>query len=357
MKIKKYLILLPLLAGLGACDDFSFLAVEQENGELRWSLDKRFLTKSTAEIPDTNRFLLSIRDAQGEILYEGEYGDSPEYLPVRPGYYTVSVVSIPFSAPAFSRPQYGDEKVVAVASGESVCVKLLCSLCNAGIRLRADESFLHAHPGGVLYIEQGETRLRYESNETRIAYVFPQETSVLLYRDSREETLYTRRLEARQILTVHLSTTENGEQNSISVAVDTTRNWTDDELNTGESGGKHSGESWEDAFPVSEAAAHTGEKGRWICGYIVGGDLTASGKNVKTSGIGKNTHFALADRSSITTKESCVAVELPKGDLRDQLNLADHPELIGTRIYLKGNVTESYYGTVGLKGTSEYRFP
>ena len=63
---------------------------------------------------------------------------------------------------------------------------------------------------------------------------------------------------------------------------------------------------------------------------------------------------ALADRSTITTKEDCVAVELPKGSTRDALNLVDHPELRGRRVYVKGNIVESYFGTTGLKGTSEY---
>ena len=38
-------------------------------------------------------------------------------------------------------------------------------------------------------------------------------------------------------------------------------------------------------------------------------------------------------------------------------NLVDHPELIGKRVYVKGNVVASYFGTTGLKGTSEYRIP
>jgi hypothetical protein len=86
----------------------------------------------------------------------------------------------------------------------------------------------------------------------------------------------------------------------------------------------------------------------------VGGDLTSAGKSVKTSGITSKTHLALAARSSVTDKASCVAVELPSGKVRDAINLADHPDLIGTRIYLKGNVVEKYYGTTGLKGTSEF---
>ncbi|MBP5796099.1 MAG: hypothetical protein J6W07_04590, partial [Bacteroidales bacterium] len=97
-----------------------------------------------------------------------------------------------------------------------------------------------------------------------------------------------------------------------------------------------------------------GEEDVWIYGYIVGGDLTANGKSVKTSGITKPSHLAIAARSSVTEKASCVAVELPSGKVRDALNLVDHPDLIGTRVFVKGNIVESYFGTTGLKGTSDY---
>ncbi|MBO7396529.1 MAG: hypothetical protein J6T89_00540, partial [Bacteroidales bacterium] len=88
---------------------------------------------------------------------------------------------------------------------------------------------------------------------------------------------------------------------------------------------------------------------------VVGGDLSAAGATVKTSGITKATHLALASRASVTAKASCVAVELPSGKVREALNLVDHPELIGRKIYVKGNVVESYFSTVGLKGCSEWQ--
>ena len=79
--------------------------------------------------------------------------------------------------------------------------------------------------------------------------------------------------------------------------------------------------------------------------------------SVKTEGITKNTHIALADRSAVTDKSSCLAVELPKGSVRDALNLVDRPELRGKRVYVKGNVVSSYFGTTGLKNVKEYRLP
>lgn len=345
---------LPLLAALTtACEDFG-LAGSQ--GELRWTLDREVLTKASSEIPDTNDFILTITDSKGKTLYEGSYGDSPQALQVDPGSYTVNIVSIPFTSPAFSRPQYGDEKVVVVKSGQSVDVRLECTLLNAGLRLRIAPDFLTSFPDGVLYVKGGNARLMYSYKETRIAYFKPGEVSVTLYNEGKDQTLFIRQLEPREILSVSISAPGNSQgTSSIRVALDTTKTWTSDSFVIGgNGGGGNSGSGETDAYSVADAAAHVGEEGVWIYGYIVGGDLTASGKSVKTQDIGKQTHLALAGRSSVTDKASCVAVELPSGKVREALNLVDHPDLIGQRVYVKGNLVDKYFGTTGLKGTSDY---
>ena len=112
--------LLPLVAALGACDDFGLRTRGQ--GELRWIIEgsgpdtraEAAETRASAEIPDTNDFILKVSDAGGKVLYEGAYGESPESLLVDAGSYTVAVHSIEFTAPGFSRPVYGDEQVVVV---------------------------------------------------------------------------------------------------------------------------------------------------------------------------------------------------------------------------------------------------
>ena len=361
MKCKKFWVMLPLIAGLTACDDFAYLHEPQEQGELRWVLDKSIDTKATAEIPDTNDFLLTIRDGAGTLLYEGTYGDSPQYLKVDPGAYTIGVVSIPFTSPAFARPQYGDEQVVVVSAGEQITVRLKCTLLNAGIRLMIAPDFLTSYPDGVLFVKQGSVKLKYTYTEKRIAYMLPGEVSLVLYNNAQDQTLLTRELEPREILTVNLSAPAPSEGNAtgqIQVAVDTSKVWSSEQYviggDNGGNGSGNSGSSWEDAIPVGEAASHVGETGVWVYGYIVGGDLTSKGKSVKTDGITKDTHIALAERSSITEKASCLAVELPKGSVRDALNLVDNPDLRGHRLYIKGNVVESYFGTTGLKGSSAY---
>ena len=362
-------VLLPLVAAVGACEDFGLKPAGQ--GELRWILEGEGpSTRASAEIPDTNDFILKVSDAQGKVLYEGAYGDSPESLLVDAGSYTVSVRSIEFTTPGFARPLYGDEQVVVVKAGASVTVRLNCVLQNAGVRIKLAPDFLTSYPDGVLYLKAGDTRLMYGYSEKRIAYFNPGEVTLILYNLGHDETLLSRTLDARSILTLNISAPHGGggtaASSTISVAVDTAKIWNSESYaigggESGSSGGNGSGGDDDDrgdeidnAYSVAQAASHAGEGNVWVFGYIVGGDLSTAGTTVKTSKITKNTHLAIATRSSVTAKASCVAVELPKGGIRDALNLVDHPDLIGTRVYLKGNLVPSYFGTTGLKGVSDY---
>ena len=248
--------------------------------------------------------------------------------------------------------------MVVVKSGQSVDVRLECTLQNAGLRLKIAPDFLTSFPDGVLYVKGGNARLMYSYKETRIAYFKPGEVSVTLYNEGKDQTLFTRTLEAREILSVSISAPSSSKgTSSIRVALDTTKNWTNDSFvigGNGSGGGGNGGSEETDAYSVAEAASHVGEEDVWVYGYIVGGDLSASGKSVKTKDIGKQTHFALAARSSVTDKASCVAVELPSGKVREALNLVDHPDLIGQCVYVKGNLVDKYFGTTGLKGTNDY---
>ena len=46
----------------------------------------------------------------------------------------------------------------------------------------------------------------------------------------------------------------------------------------------------------------------------------------------------------------------PEGDIRDELNLVDHPENLGKQIYIKATVVEAYYGIPGIQNISEYKW-
>ena len=368
MRLKRLWALLPLVAALGACDDFGLRSGGQ--GELRWIIgDSGSGTRAAAEIPDTNDFILKVSDAGGKILYEGAYGDSPESLLVDAGSYTVAVHSIEFTAPGFSRPVYGDEQVVVVKAGATVTVRLDCVLENAGVRLQVAPDFLTSYPDGVLFLKSGDTRLMYGYSEKRIAYFKPGPISLVLNNRGADEILLTRTLDARTILTLSISAPHGGAAaaSSITVAVDTAKVWNHESYviggggsgsgsgSGGGSGGDDDpGSELDNAYSVSQASDHVGEDGVWVFGYIVGGDLSTAGTTLKTSKLTKATHLAIAARSTVTAKASCVAVELPKGAVRDALNLVDHPDLIGSRVYLKGSIVASYFGTTGLKSVSDY---
>ena len=367
MRLKRLWALLPLVAALGACDDFGLRSGGQ--GELRWIIgDSGSGTRAAAEIPDTNDFILKVSDAGGKILYEGAYGDSPESLLVDAGSYTVAVHSIEFTAPGFSRPVYGDEQVVVVKAGATVTVRLDCVLENAGVRLQVAPDFLTSYPDGVLFLKSGDTRLMYGYSEKRIAYFKPGPISLVLNNRGADEILLTRTLDARTILTLSISAPHGGAAaaSTITVAVDTAKVWNHESYviggggsgsgsgSGGSGGGDDPGSELDNAYSVSQASDHVGEDGVWVFGYIVGGDLSTAGTTVKTSKLTKPTHLAIAARSSVTAKASCVAVELPKGAVRDALNLVDHPDLVGTRVYLKGSIVASYFGTTGLKSVSDY---
>ena len=340
-----------------ACDDF--LSPAAGEGELFWSLDPHVRvvqTKAASELPDTNDFNLKIAASDGTILYDGKYGDSPESLLVKAGEYSVSIRSAAFDAPAFDSPQYGDDQTVSVKGGDEVHVMLLCRQVNSGIRLKFSPSIPETFPDGAFYLCSEKGKLLYSYIEKRIAYFLPGEILLVMRNGSKDEELLKRELAPSEVLTLNLAAPDEaaGGKSSISVAIDTAKVWTTEDFVIGGGQGSGGGEP-SDAIGVPEASAHVGEKDVWVYGYIVGGDLTSAGKSVKTSGITKATHLAIAARSSVTAKASCVAVELPKGDIRDALNLVDHPDLIGTRIFVKGNIVSSYFGTTGLKGTSEYR--
>ena len=253
-------------------------------------------------------------------------------------------------------------------AGARVTVRLNCVLENAGVRLQVAPDFLTSYPDGVLFLKSGETRLMYGYAEKRIAYFKPGPISLILNNRGADEVLLTRTLDARTILTLSISAPHGGtaSASTITVAVDTTKVWNHEFYVIGGGGsgsgsggssgssGDNDGDEINDAYSVSQAGDHVGEDAVWVFGYIVGGDLSTAGTTVKTTKLTKSTHLAIAARASVTAKASCVAVELPKGAIRDALNLVDHPDLIGTRVYLKGSIVSSYFGTTGLKSVSDY---
>ena len=253
-------------------------ATAEAEGQLRISFacSPDQLTRSMYEIPDTSDFILTVSNADGDVIYNGPHGDSPEAIMVKPGSYTVSAVSAKFSKPAFSSPQFGDEQCVIVPQGGVADVKLTCSQMNCGIKLSIDPNFLTACPDGVLFLKSSEGKLMYSYSEKRIAYFLPGTISLLLSRAGKDETLMSRNLDPRQILVLGVSVAASSsggssttEKESISVSVDTSRVW----LSASYQIGGSSGDNGSDVLTVSQAQSSVGEEDVWVSGYVVGGDL------------------------------------------------------------------------------------
>ena len=323
-------------------------------GTLLISLDAPFpaATRSGTTVPDVGGFQLKISSSSGQILYEGPYDHTPDELSVPAGSYTVSAVSGPFDAPAFDTPQWGDTQVVSVAPGASVSVALACSQLNSGLRLDIGESFRQAFPEGILQFKAAEGSLACTYSETRTAYFRPGAVSLQLDDGGYVQTLFTRTLEARQVLTVRLGANIETKSGSISIQVDTARTWLSEDFVLGDPGGRDVGNAYDVATARVRAADN--EKGVWVWGYIVG-VATGTGKVSFTPPFSKNTNLVLGTRAGTSETAYCLAVELKAGELRDALNLADHPELLGHRIHIQGDLVSAYYGIPGLKAPTGYQ--
>lgn len=330
-------------------------------GSLSWSFSPEITTRAM-DFPDTDAFKLKVVNSAGEILYEGDYGDSPETMLVNPGSYTITAVSREFKKPEFEAPQFGDEQVVVVNAGAVTKVLLDCSQLNCGLRLRIDPEFAETYPGGCLEVTSGGESLNYGPGESRTGFFKPGQLSVSLKEKDKSTQLITRRLEAREILTIGVSCPSKPGQASaqggeLSIKVDTLRIWGNEDYTIGTDYVAGAGTDKSRAFGVAQVKEHAGEKGVWVCGYIVGGDLSSSKNGIKFEGPFESyTNIAIAPRSSVTEKASCVSVQLTKGPMRDALNLVDHPAFIGKKVYLRGDIEAAYYGIPGIKNLTEYSF-
>ncbi len=333
---------------------------ENAQGTLSWGFSQRLLTRATVDLPDTDAFILTVRNSAGDVLYDGAYGDSPESMLVNPGSYTVKAVSRVFDKPEFSAPQFGDEQVVVVQSGANAKARLNCTQLNSGLRLRLDADFSTVYPEGSVTVSSVDGELRYGRAEERVGYFKAGNVTVSLNDGTSTNVLLTRFLEACEILTLGISCPaveppKPGEEGGISISVDTSRVWSSMDYEIGSGQGAEPGTTQAMAYSVGQAKEHIGEKGVWVCGYVVGGDLSSAKEGISfTAPFTSMTGLAIASRSSVKTKSSCFSVKLPKGDIRTALNLADNPDLVGRKIFLKGDLIAAYYGIPGIENITEY---
>ncbi len=357
-QLLKGAVLLSLSACLStACEDsakgdayISFGMSSAYNHYEMQRLDAHFKASgSSFNIPDTNDFILSVKNASNTSVYNGRYGDKPNPMNITAGVYEVAVYSQKFTSPAFSAPQFGDRKTVVVSSGESVAVSFGCTQLNSGMRLVFEPSFRDRFFSGKVSICDENYSLAYPYTEKRIAY-FNSGVLDIIYTDDKEENhLVSRSLAAGDIYTLKLAASAK-DNKGFTISIDTTRNWLTEDYTVGSG---NDGSSMDKALKVSDLPMHIDAKDIWVVGYIVGGDVSSSKINL-TGPFTKASHIAIAGSSEVSTREECAAIELPSSsEARETLNLMDHPENLGRKVYVKGNII-NYYGHPGVKSVKEF---
>ena len=99
----------------------------------------------------------------------------------------------------------------------------------------------------------------------------------------------------------------------------------------------------------------------WVQGYIVGiptqgnanGDLTIVKNELPFVG---QTAIAISDAQSEQDLSKMVGVQLPKGKIRDALNLEDNPDNFDKKILVYGTLEAYFSNAPGVKNITEYQF-
>lgn len=93
-----------------------------------------------------------------------------------------------------------------------------------------------------------------------------------------------------------------------------------------------------------------------VIGYVVGYADRSVNNAVFSAEGAPETNILMADRRNETRPEHCLPVQLVKGtEIRNELNLAENPYVLGERVYMAGFISK-YYGTVGMRKPEYYEW-
>ena len=319
-------------------------------------------TRATADPFDTDAYILTLTSSDGKTAFRGLWGERPAEFELAPDTYAISMLSSTFKDPEFDCPQFGDTRSVTLSEGQVADVELVVSQLNSGLRLKLDEKFVATYKEAALFLRSSAGTLAFGFGETRTAFFQPGRVAILLNDGGKTSTVHSLELRPGEIMTLRLSIAESMPRAmlvtgvNVAVRVDTVRLWSSAEIDwDGSSTGiDNPVPVVPDAVSVSVARGMAGSKDIWVCGYIVGGDL--SSKSCSFEGpFSSRTNLVLADVPTCTDRERCLSVQLAAGDIRNALNLVDNPSLLGRQVWLRGDVVESYFKLPGLQNLSDYR--
>ena len=330
---------------------------EAEKGTLSlgFSMPEKELSGTRSDIagavPDTNTFILKITGGSGDILYSGPYGERPQRMTLESGSYYIDVVSCDDEAPAFGRPLYGDHQIAIVKGGSSTNVRLLCKLVSSGIKLKFTTNFRKRFTAGYLTLSQDAGNLIYDFDENRTGYF---KSGNVVFTAGEKERLLNKVVQGGTIYNLTLDCPYDESDAGFSIEVDSSGTDVDETIIIGNETIKGAdGSSREKALDVATASGRPGDT-LWVWGYIVGGDLTTSGISF-TPPFTKSSNLAIAGLPGERTRENCFPVEISKTSVKEALNLCDHPDNLGKKVFLYG-IVSNYFSLPGLKKVTEFVF-
>ncbi|MCK6256459.1 DUF6359 domain-containing protein [Fictibacillus sp. KIGAM418] len=113
-----------------------------------------------------------------------------------------------------------------------------------------------------------------------------------------------------------------------------------------------------DVISVSDAISSNTGSDKTVEGYIVGAVKGGSGTSISfqlSAPFIQDTNLAIADSPNETDKTKILPVQLPAGAVRDGLNLKAHPENLGKKVQITGDLM-AYFSVPGHKNAKSFSF-
>lgn len=344
---------------LTGCEAITFVE-EEATGTLSLSMNYADMpTKAVIRpVPDTNDFILFVKGGMGNTVYKGKYGARPKEMVVPVGSYEVWAYSSEFTAPAYDLPVYEDRKNLLVQSGMVNSLSLVCRQSNSGLRLLFTNNFKQRFKDVELKVADSRGAIPYQYTESRFLYLSPGSIRLFLAPSGAitpATEVLSRDILPNEMVTLKLDAQyDSPSTGSTGISVDTVSIWSYNEYMYG-SQPSGDGSSKSSAIDAADVASHVGEKGVWISGFIVGGDLTQSAIKFDAP-FTSESNMAIASLANERDRAKCVAVSIPTGAIRDVLSLKVNPGNIGKRVYIKGNIVAEYFKLPGVNTLSEAEF-
>ena len=345
-----FVLVLVMLLSLLSCSGLNIS--DEEKGGLFLKFGESESTKAVVrDFPDSNLFVLKISKNGGAVIYNGKYGERPADIRLEPGSYDVEVVSNLFSKPEFDMPYYVDKKSVVVQSGSTTSLSLVCKQINGGLRLIFSNGFKSHFSGYTPIVADSKGEADYVYGDTRFLYLNAGPIEIKVRSSGGSVVSVSRRdIAANEMLTLSLDAVGGVVPGAKSgIVIDTISTWVSDAFVYGQA---RDGSSKDRALNIGDIGERAGEKDLWVCGYIAG--YLTSASLINTPPFGTETNLALAASVGASDKSKCIGVALPAGAIRSALNLKANPGNLGRRLYIKGDIVESYFGAGGVNNVKEF---